>query len=67
MYAIKEGLLTATLPAGWDPAGIAARSLFVDRKEPVKFDLDGRKVTVLMQARRPVMIYRNSLLITGSL
>jgi hypothetical protein len=66
MYEIKEGPLTATLPADWDPSGIAARSLFVDRKEPVKFDVEGRKVTVQMQARRPVMIYRNSSFITGS-
>jgi hypothetical protein len=59
MYTIKAGPLTATLPEGWDSAGIAVVSLFVDRKEQTKFDLDGRKVTVQMKARRPVMIYRN--------
>jgi hypothetical protein len=63
MYAIKEGPLTATLPEGWDAVGIAARSLFADRKEPVKFDVDGRKVTVQMQARCPVMIYRSGSLV----
>jgi hypothetical protein len=59
MYTIKAGPLTATLPEGWDSAGIAVVSLFVDRKEQTKFDLDGRKVTVQTKARRPVMIYRN--------
>jgi hypothetical protein len=67
MYAIKDVPLTATIPAGWDPAGIAARSLFVDRREPVKFDLEGRKVTVQMEARRPVMIYRDSSMIADAI
>jgi hypothetical protein len=58
MYAIADGPLTATLPVSWNPSEITARSLFVDRKEPVKFELSGRTVTVQMQARRPVLLYR---------
>ena len=58
MYAIADGPLTATLPASWNASEIAAYVLFVGRKEPVKFELSGRKVTVQMQARRPVMLYR---------
>ncbi|WP_035359572.1 endo-alpha-N-acetylgalactosaminidase family protein [Edaphobacter aggregans] len=58
MYAVADGPLTATLPTSWNPADIAARSLFADRKEAVKFEVSGRKVAVQMQARRPVMLYR---------
>jgi hypothetical protein len=58
MYSIADGPLTATLPAGWNPQEVSASSLFADRKEPANFKVDGRRVTVTMQSRRPVMIYR---------
>ncbi len=58
MYSIVDSPLEATLPSGWNPDAIAAYALFADRKEPVKFKLDGRVVTVQMQSRHPVMIYR---------
>jgi hypothetical protein len=63
MYAVVAGPLTATLPVSWNPAEITARSLFTDGKEPVKFELDGRRVTVQMQPRRPVMLYRTQSLV----
>jgi len=59
MYSIVDGPLTATLPAGWDARSVTARALFADRAEPVKFHLDGRRVTVQMQSRRPVMLRRS--------
>jgi hypothetical protein len=58
MYAIAASPLVATLPSTWDTRDITAKALFADRTEQVKFDLAGRRVTVQMQARRPVMIYR---------
>ena len=58
MYAITDGPLMATLPPDWSARNISAKALFTDRAEPTKFDLNGRQVTVQMQARRPVMIYR---------
>jgi hypothetical protein len=58
MYSIVDGPLIATLPPGWNAQDITAKALFADRAEPTKFDLNGRRVTVQMQARRPVMIYR---------
>jgi hypothetical protein len=58
MYSIADGRLVVTLPSTWDTQDIAAKALFADRTEPMKFDLAGRRVTVQMQARRPVMIYR---------
>jgi hypothetical protein len=58
MYTLVDGPLVATLPAGWNPKEVTASTLFADKKEPVEFKLDGRKVTVQMKSRRPVMIYR---------
>ena len=58
MYSIADGPLVATLPPTWDTQDITARALFADRTEPMKFDLAGRRITLQMQARRPVMIYR---------
>jgi hypothetical protein len=58
MYSIADGTLEATLPTGWDSHAITAFTLFADRREPITFKLDGRKVTVQMQSRQPVMIYR---------
>lgn len=63
MYKISEGQLTATLPASWNTHEIAVRILLPDRKEEAKFEMSGRKITVEMQARRPVMIYRNRSLV----
>ena len=60
MYAIADGPLTATLPVGWSPGEVSAMTLLAERKEPAKFEVDGRRVTVEMQARRPVMLYRGS-------
>ncbi len=56
MYALADGPLTAVLPAGWDPQRITASRLFADRRGPAAFALDGRRVTVDMTARQPVML-----------
>ncbi len=58
MYSIADGPLVATLPTGWGPKEITASTLFADRKEPADFRLEGRKVTVQMRSRQPVVIYR---------
>jgi len=58
MYSTADGPLVATVPSSWDTKDVTAKALFADRTEPMKFDLAGRRLTVQMQARRPVMIYR---------
>lgn len=62
MYSITDGPLEVTLPESWVPGQISASSLFSDRKEPEKFTLNGRRVTIHMKSRRPVMLYRSALL-----
>lgn len=59
MYSVVDGPLVATLPSDWEARSVTAKALFVDRAEPVKFHLDGRRVTVQMQSRRPVMLHRS--------
>ena len=58
MYSVVDGPLTAALPPDWDTQNITAKALFADRTELAKFDLDGHRITVQMQARRPVMLYK---------
>jgi hypothetical protein len=58
MYSIVDGPLMAALPPTWNTKDITAKVLFADRAEATKVDLVGRRITVQMQARRPVMIYR---------
>jgi hypothetical protein len=61
MYAIADGPLTATLPAGWSADDVTGVALSVDKKEAVELRKDGRRITVQMQSRQPVMLYRKRL------
>ena len=58
LYTITDEVLTATLPMGWKSSDIRAFALYSDRKEAAEFTVREREITVQMQARRPVMIYR---------
>jgi hypothetical protein len=58
MYSIADGPLTAILPASWNPQRLTATTLLADGKQPAHFTLAGRRVTVEMRARRPVMLHR---------
>lgn len=56
MYSIVGGPLTATIPPGWDVKTVTGFALS-DRREQVRLEWDGRRVTVGMRARQPVMLY----------
>ena len=59
MYSVVNRSLTATSPTGWNPKDTSVMELLGDRKVPVAaFTLDGPSLTVKMQARQPVIIYR---------
>ena len=60
MYSVVDGLLTATIPAAWDAKLVTGFALSPEKKEPVKLEWDGRRVSVAMQARLPVMLYRHN-------
>jgi hypothetical protein len=57
-YSKTGKRLTAVLPKGWGGAGITARALFADRSEDVPVEVRGGKVSVDVQAERPVMVFR---------
>jgi hypothetical protein len=61
MYSVADGPLTATIPVDWDVKAVNGFALSVEKKAPVKLEWDGRRVTVAMRARRPVMLYRQTL------
>lgn len=59
LYTLSDGPLTAVLPDGWDAAKVVAASLATSGKTAMAVTCDGRKATVDMKARTPVMIYRD--------
>lgn len=61
MYSVADGPLTATIPLGWDLKTVTGFALSAEKKEAVKLEWDGRRVTVAMHARQPVMLYRQRL------
>jgi hypothetical protein len=60
LYTMRDETLSATLPAGWQPAQVQALALFPDRTEPVAFDIKGQTVAVAMQSRVPVLLSRRT-------
>jgi hypothetical protein len=60
MYSIADGPLTATLPIGWDPGKVTGFVLSTDGKAPLLLQRDGRRVTVQMHSRKPVILYRTN-------
>jgi len=58
MYSTTDGPLTATLPAGWNPEEVTGFVLSPEGKNPAALQREGRRLTVQMRAREPVMLYR---------
>jgi len=52
--------LTATLPQGWKSGLITARALYPGRREPVKVKVDDNKIVVNVNAKTPVIVYRDA-------
>ncbi|WP_188553836.1 endo-alpha-N-acetylgalactosaminidase family protein [Edaphobacter dinghuensis] len=61
MYSVTDASLTATLPADWNPGEVAATVLSPTGRESANLQHIGQRVTVDVQARQPVMIYRKAL------
>jgi len=58
MFAVADGPLTATLPASWNLEDVSAVSLSPEGKTPARIQRDGRRITVQMRSRQPVMLHR---------
>ncbi|SEG69086.1 hypothetical protein SAMN05421819_4309 [Bryocella elongata] len=60
LYRTKAGLAEVILPKAWDAATVVAYRLFSDRREMVEPQITGGHVRMNLDARRPVMVYRNA-------
>jgi hypothetical protein len=56
-YSLKDGRLTAALPAGWNVAAVAALALCPDRAEEVALSKAGGKLSVDELAGRPIVVF----------
>jgi hypothetical protein len=58
-YSRNGGRLTASLPAGWNAANVAALALYVDHAEEVPLTKNGGKLTVDAPTGRPILVFRD--------
>jgi hypothetical protein len=59
-YSRTARELSAPLPEGWDPNGVAARTLSAEKVEDAAIAVRDGKLIVNVQAERPVMVFRNA-------
>jgi hypothetical protein len=58
-YSVSRRTVTATIPSGWDADKVVAVALFEDRREKVDVQRSSNTITVQLEGRRPVMLYRS--------
>ena len=58
-YSITPRTVTFPVPAGWNAGEITAVSLYPDRREKASILLQGGSISVALEPRRPVILYRN--------
>lgn len=58
-YAITPQTVTVSVPAGWSAKEMTAVAMYEDRREKVDIHTQGNGVSVALEARRPVMLYRS--------
>lgn len=59
-YSITPRTVTVPVPEGWSAFEITAVTLYPDRREKASIQQQGNSVSIALEARRPVMLYRNS-------
>ena len=58
-YSRTATQLSAPLPEGWDPNAVVARAMWADKTEAANVLVRDGKLTVKVQAERPVMVFRD--------
>jgi len=58
-YSITPRTITVPLPAGWNAAEVSAVALYENRRERAALQRQSGSITLALEARRPVMVYRN--------
>lgn len=59
-YAITPRTVTVPIPSGWNAAEVTAVALYPDRREKSTIRIQGNSISVALEARRPVILYRNN-------
>jgi len=59
-YSITPRTITVPLPSGWNAATLTAVALYPDRREKAAIEQKADGVVVTLEARQPVMLYRDS-------
>ena len=58
-YSRTAKELSAPLPEGWDANAVAARTMWADKTEAANVSVRDGRLTVKVQAERPVMVFRD--------
>jgi len=59
-YSITPCTVSVPVPAGWNATEVTAVALYPDRRESAPMQLRDGSVSIALDARRPVILYRNS-------
>ena len=59
-YSITPRQINVTLPSGWNASEVTAVVLSADRREKAAIQNNGQTVTISLESRRPVMLYRRA-------
>jgi len=59
-YSITPRTVSVAIPRGWNAAEITAVTLYPDRREKTSIQPQGSSISIALEARRPVIVYRNS-------
>jgi len=58
-YSRTAKELSASLPEGWDANAVVARAIWADKTEAANVSVRDGRLTVKVQAERPVMVFRD--------
>jgi hypothetical protein len=58
-YSITPRTVSVSLPSGWSATEIAGATLYPERREKASFQLQGGSISIALEARLPVILYRN--------
>ena len=58
-YSITPRTVSVAMPSGWNSAEVTAVALYPERRDKVSIQVQGNHVSVDLEARRPVILYRN--------
>jgi hypothetical protein len=58
-YSITPRTVSVSVSSGWNATEITGATLYPDRREEASTQLQGGRISIALEARRPVILYRN--------